>query len=62
MKKPAKPKTPEKSPEMVKCPGCNLELPENNTAAQVRHMEECHPELIEERLQKVDRLDYCTSD
>ena len=35
---------------MIKCPGCGLELPENDLEAQVKHMEEKHPDIIAERL------------
>jgi ribosomal protein S26 len=35
--------------KMVKCPGCGLELPENDVQAQVQHMESAHPNIIGER-------------
>lgn len=41
---------------MVKCPGCDLELPEDDTVTQMAHMEEHHPEIIEERRKKAERL------
>ncbi len=34
---------------MVKCPGCDLKLPKDDLAAQMAHMDECHPEIISER-------------
>lgn len=34
---------------MVKCPGCSLELPENDLAAQMTHMDKYHPEIIAQR-------------
>ncbi|MDD5165558.1 MAG: hypothetical protein PHG25_03450 [Candidatus Pacebacteria bacterium] len=34
---------------MLKCPGCELLLPEDDLSAQIRHMEECHPEIIASR-------------
>ena len=33
----------------IKCPGCELELPEDDSSAQMRHMEEKHPDIIGER-------------
>lgn len=36
--------------EMVKCPGCDLRLPKNDTDAQVAHMDAHHPGLIAQRL------------
>jgi len=39
--------------EMLKCPGGGgLELPEDDLQAQVEHMEQNHPEIIKERLQR----------
>jgi len=38
---------------MVKCPGCDLELPENDKASQIAHMEKNHPEIISQRLQEM---------
>lgn len=35
--------------EMIKCPGCDLELPEDDVRAQVRHMQQKHPEIGDER-------------
>lgn len=35
---------------MVQCPGCDLKLPADDGRAQVRHMEENHPEIYEKRL------------
>lgn len=36
----------------IKCPGCDLELPEDDLGAQVEHMEQNHPEIIIQRLKK----------
>ena len=33
----------------MKCPGCEIELEENDLKLQVWHMERCHPELILKR-------------
>lgn len=33
----------------IKCPGCNLQLPEENTREQVDHMTTNHPDIIEQR-------------
>lgn len=33
----------------VKCPGCELELPEDDVQAQIQHMESRHPDLIASR-------------
>ena len=38
---------------MIKYPGCDLELPENDPEAQIKHMEEKHPNIIAERLRSV---------
>jgi len=37
---------------MIKCPGCDLRLPENDHKAQKKHMEEKHPEIIKERRER----------
>ncbi len=37
----------------IKCPGCDLQLPEDDLNAQVQHMEQFHPEIIGERHRKV---------
>lgn len=37
-------------PEMIKCPGCDVMLPENEPWAQKKHMEERHPEIIADRM------------
>lgn len=39
--------------EMVACPGCGLELPEVDSAAQIRHLRTEHPEIINARLRSV---------
>lgn len=31
------------------CPGCHMLVPSNSSDAQVRHMDEHHPEIVEER-------------
>lgn len=36
--------------QYIQCPGCCLELPADDTDAQVAHMEEYHPEIIAQRL------------
>jgi hypothetical protein len=33
-----------------KCPGCDLRLGGHNLDAQIRHMQEAHPEIVEKRL------------
>lgn len=33
------------------CPGCDLELPEEDLRAQVEHMEAEHPEIVAARLE-----------
>lgn len=39
--------------EMLQCPGgCGVELPEDDLRAQIEHMEQNHPEIIKERLQR----------
>lgn len=37
----------------VKCPGCDLELPESELRAQVTHVSENHPEIVSRRLLEV---------
>jgi hypothetical protein len=37
--------------ELVKCPGCDLQLPAGALNTQRRHMESEHPELIAKRLE-----------
>lgn len=34
---------------MIKCPGCELQLPDNNVSGQIKHMEDAHPEIIAQR-------------
>lgn len=41
---------PENS-ETIRCPGCDLELPEDDVRAQKAHLESRHPEIIAERLE-----------
>ncbi|OGE83731.1 MAG: hypothetical protein A3B23_02055 [Candidatus Colwellbacteria bacterium RIFCSPLOWO2_01_FULL_48_10] len=41
---------------VVKCPGCPLELSENDMAAQRAHMDTQHPEIVAKRLAEVERL------
>ncbi len=36
--------------EIIKCPGCNLELSASDLPAQIKHMEDEHSEIIAERL------------
>ncbi len=38
--------------EMIKCPECEHELPEDDLQGQVEHMEQNHPEVIEKRLKR----------
>ena len=38
-----------KAEKYVRCPGCSAELPINDLAAQVAHMETFHPQLIAQR-------------
>lgn len=47
-------------PETVaksKCPGCPLELPDDDLASQMRHMSSEHPEIIAERRAEAARWD-----
>ena len=44
--------TKNKEVKMVKCPGCSLELPEDDPRAQMRHMDEAHPDIIAQRLKE----------
>lgn len=39
-------------PDLIKCPGCDKMLPENNARAQVQHMEVRHPDIINNRLRE----------
>jgi hypothetical protein len=41
----------------VKCPGCSLELHEDDLRGQFRHMKACHPEIVAERRAESDRWD-----
>jgi len=41
-----------KEAKMVKCPGCSLEFPEDDLHAQMRHMDEVHPDIIAQRLKE----------
>ena len=38
--------------EMLKCPGCSLELPADALRVQSDHMKKYHPEIIAARLRK----------
>lgn len=40
------------TPKTIRCPGCGLELPEDDLIAQKEHMEKHHPEIIADRLEK----------
>lgn len=42
---------------MTQCPGCDVELPEDDLLGQIRHMETEHPEIIEERRAEAARWD-----
>lgn len=42
---------------MVKCPGCDLQLSDDDPWAQIAHMEDNHPEIIEERLREIGTID-----
>lgn len=42
---------------MVRCPGCPLELAEDDFAAQQAHMMLEHPEIVEARLVESHRYD-----
>lgn len=42
----------DKKVKMVKCPGRDLMLPEDDTDAQVKHMDEKHPDIVTERKRK----------
>lgn len=35
---------------LIKCPGCDVWLPEHDTQARVTHMEQLHPKIIQQRL------------
>ena len=37
---------------VIKCPGCSVELPKDDLRAQVAHMEQFHPDIIEQRLRE----------
>lgn len=39
---------------MIKCPGCEDRLPEDDLQAQREHMEQFHPEIIAKRLEDAD--------
>ncbi|MFA6271132.1 MAG: hypothetical protein WC657_08065 [Candidatus Paceibacterota bacterium] len=41
-----------KETKMVKCPGCELEFPENDLIAHMKHMEAAHPDIIARRLRE----------
>jgi hypothetical protein len=43
----------------MKCPGpdCDVEIDDDDLFAQSQHMEEHHPEIIEERRREVERWD-----
>lgn len=40
----------QKNEKLVKCPGCDLELPVSDWIAQNEHMRSEHPEIIIQRL------------
>lgn len=42
---------------MTQCPGCDVELPEDDLLGQIRHMEAEHPEIIDERRAEAARWD-----
>ena len=42
--------------KMIKCPGCDLMLPEDDTKAQVAHMDEFHPDIVAKRREEAERL------
>ena len=46
------PKEEPKDENLVKCPGCSVELPEDDLRAHVAHMEQFHPDIIEQRLRE----------
>lgn len=39
--------------KMIKCPGCDLCLPEHDFSAQIAHMNAYHPEIIVKRLEEL---------
>lgn len=41
----------------MQCPGCDLELPDDEILAQMQHMETAHPEIIAERRAEAARWD-----
>jgi hypothetical protein len=41
----------------IRCPGCAVELDEDDLDGQRRHLEAAHPEIIEERLVEHRRWD-----
>lgn len=47
---------------MVKCPGCGLEMDEDDLRRQVGHMKEKHPEIVAERLVEAARWDGWVDD
>lgn len=42
-------KKPSSKTKLIKCPGCNVRLPENDLQAQMRHMDEFHSDIIADR-------------
>jgi len=42
---------------LVKCPGCDLTLAEDDVYGQMRHMTASHPEIIAERCAEAARWD-----
>lgn len=49
-------------PGMIQCPGCSVELPEQDIAAQREHMEREHPEIVAERRAESARWDGWEND
>jgi hypothetical protein len=43
--------------QMIKCPGCALELPEEDFEGQRRHLLANHPDIISQRLMEHKRWD-----
>ncbi len=40
--------------KLIKCPACNIKLPETDKYAQIVHMEKHHPDVIAKRLRDID--------
>jgi len=41
----------------IRCPGCELELPEDDLVAQSQHMQAEHADIVDERRREAARWD-----